>query len=280
MATTYTKGRIYKLDLATLKSDPEQPRKFMDPNKLAELEASIRQSGVLQPILFRTDAESAPMVVAGERRFAASKKVGLATIPGIWVDGNHQEIALIENLLREDLTPMAEAEGIDKIMKNQGYSQGQLSTMLGKTQPAISQILSLTRLPEDVKDQCRTNPNIPRYLLIEVARNNSEKAMRTAFQKYMTKESKEQAPPTAGKARQKSEAVLIQQIDRLNGRLVNLQPQNWGESDLQDLAVVLHDIRQTADGILQTIPGGNENMPEPEGEGVPEGENSGTVNLA
>ena len=221
MATTYTKGRIYKLAIEQLHSDPEQPRTFMDAALLAELETSIRQHGILQPILFRQDEAAKLIIVAGERRVAAAGKIGLTTVPGIYVTGNHQEIALIENLLRVNLTPVEEAEALDRIMKNHGYSQGQLSEMIGKTQPMISQIISLNRLPEDIKSQCRTNPNIPRYLLTEIARKSSEDAMRKAFAKYMAKEAQAQAPKTPGPARQRSQLVLIQQIDRLNGRLAN-----------------------------------------------------------
>jgi len=264
MATVYTKGRIYKLDLTTLKSDPNQPRTCMDPEKLAELEASVRKHGVKQPILFRQNEAGEPVIVAGERRVAASRKAGLKTIPGILVTENFQEIALVENLLREDLTPLQEAEAMDRIMKDHSYSQVQLSEMIGKTQPMISQIISLTRLPDDVKSQCRTNPNIPRYLLTEIARKKSEKSMRTAFERYMAKTAKEQAPKTPGKARQRSELVLIQQLDHLNGRLVNLEIDNWEEADREDLAVVLRDLRQTADDLLGHLPGQEEERDESE----------------
>lgn len=100
MATTYLKGRIYKLDVNSLQADPLQPRRYLDPGALNELAASIQKHGVLQPILFRQDDLAALFVVAGERRLAASKQVGLATIPSLYVDGKHREISLIENILR------------------------------------------------------------------------------------------------------------------------------------------------------------------------------------
>jgi len=125
MATTFTKGKVYKLDISALQPDPAQARTFMDPGSLAELTASILKHGVLEPILFRRDEQGTLVIVAGERRVAASKAAGLSTVPGIFIDGNHREISLVENLLRENLTS------------------------------------TLTRLPEDVLSQCRTNPGIP-----------------------------------------------------------------------------------------------------------------------
>jgi ParB family chromosome partitioning protein len=92
----YEKGKLYQLELAHLQADPNQPRKFMDPQALEDLTESVRQHGILSPILFRQDlALEAHLVVAGERRCEAARNAGLATIPAIFVEGNHAEIALV-----------------------------------------------------------------------------------------------------------------------------------------------------------------------------------------
>jgi ParB family chromosome partitioning protein len=123
----YEKGQFYQLELALLQADPNQPRKYLDPQALEDLAASIAQHGVLSPILFRlapagqapeahTGASDPPLfVVAGERRCEAAKKAGLAEVPAILVEGRHGEIALVENLLRQDLTAVEEAEALDRL---------------------------------------------------------------------------------------------------------------------------------------------------------------------
>jgi ParB family transcriptional regulator, chromosome partitioning protein len=253
MTTTYLKARIYKLDISILQSDPAQPRKFIDPGSLAELSASIGKVGVLQPILFRMDGAGNHIIVAGERRVAAAKTAGLTTIPAIFVDDNYQEIALIENLQRVDLTPVEEAEAMDLMMKEHGYSQYQLSDMIGKAQSSISRTLTIAKLPEDVRTQCRTNPNIPRSVLMEVAQAKTEKGMRTRFQKYIDKAQKESAPQAARPPRLSKIAALIRETDHLHNELINLAWQNLVEEERQDLAAVLRDLRQGADDILQAM---------------------------
>lgn len=254
MAVKFSKGRIYKLDPAALQSDPQQPRKFMDPIGINETAATMAKLGVLEPILFRQDEAENLIIVAGERRVAAAKKTGLATIPSLFVDDNHWEISLVENLLRQDLTPIEESEAVALLMKERDYNQLQLGDMLGKSQPAVAQILSLNNLPDTVKDQCRSNPNIPRSLLLEVVKNKTAKGMETAYNKEIAKRhAKEQGAQKLKMARSSKEQTMIKQIDGLNGRLANLQLEGWGESDRQDITVVLRDIRGTAARLLQSL---------------------------
>lgn len=258
MATTFTKGRIYKLNPADLLPDPQQARKFMDPNGLQELAASIRKHGVLEPILFRQEEESKLFIVAGERRTAAVKMAGLATIPGIYVDGDHREISLVENLLRVDLTPVEEAEALEALMKEKGYSQYNLSDMIGKSQPAIAQIVSLNRLPVDVKDQCRTNPNIPRSALLEVVKCKTEQRMLNAFNKMIAQRAAAEAGTTKpGAIRLSKVPALIKQVNGLNERLVDLPVNEWKEEDRQDFALALRDIRRTTGSLLAAIDPGS-----------------------
>ena len=118
MTQTYKKGKLYDLPIIDLKPDPNQPRKSMDPQALEELTASVQRVGIIQPLLFRVaeggqisnlspdSANLSPRplyLVAGERRFKAAQLAGLTTVPGICVEGNPSEIALVENLLRQDL---------------------------------------------------------------------------------------------------------------------------------------------------------------------------------
>ncbi|MCX5841726.1 MAG: ParB/RepB/Spo0J family partition protein, partial [Deltaproteobacteria bacterium] len=134
---TYEKGKLYDLELSKLQTNPNQPRKYMDPTALEELTASIAKHGILEPILFRQEKEIL-YTVAGERRVEAAKKAGLAVIPAILVEGNHAEISLVENLLRQDLTAVEEAEALKALMDEEKYTQEQLSSIIGKAQNTLS----------------------------------------------------------------------------------------------------------------------------------------------
>jgi len=183
--TTYVRNQLYTLKLADLQPDPEQPRKYMDPEALQELTESVRQHNVLEPILFRKDPGGRLIVVAGEMRCAAACAAGLATVPGIFIDsGNYREISLIENILRSNLTPVEEAEALDRLMVGNAYQQDDLVRIFSKSKTSISETLSLTKLPQAVRDECRKDPSIPKRVLIGIARKKQERSMLTAYNKY------------------------------------------------------------------------------------------------
>ena len=173
----YRKGVLYHLDIDLLHHDPNQPRKYFDKGSLKELEDSIRTQGVLEPILFRTEADGKLVIVAGARRCKAAVNAGLSKIPAIFTDGNAAEIGIVENLLREDLTAIEEAEALDKLTKHYGYTHEQLAQTLGKGRSTISEMLSLMKLPRALRDECRGNPGCPRRVLLEIAKKSDEKSM-------------------------------------------------------------------------------------------------------
>jgi ParB family transcriptional regulator, chromosome partitioning protein len=189
---TYVPNQLYKVPLAALEPDPRQPRKYIDPQALDELAASISQMGIIEPIVCRQDpATKLVYVVAGERRCAAARKSGVAEVPAIFIDGsNYAEIALVENLLRQDLNPVEEAEALQRLMDDHAYRQEQLATVIGKSQATISLSLSLNRLPKEIRDACRQDPTVPRNVLVEIARKKQERGMLTAFRKYREQQAK------------------------------------------------------------------------------------------
>jgi len=146
---TYIKGIFYEIKVTDLQTDPNQPRKYFDPEGQQDLVNSFQKQGVLQPILFREDQGNL-FIVAGERRLQAAKEAKLETIPAILVEGNYSEIALVENLLREDLTAIELAEALDRIMKEHDYTQEQLTGIIGKAKSTVSEILSLNSLPDEI----------------------------------------------------------------------------------------------------------------------------------
>ncbi|MGO5240691.1 ParB/RepB/Spo0J family partition protein [Parolsenella sp. LCP21S3_E11] len=142
------------LPIASIVTNPDQPRKSFDETQLSELSDSIKQNGVLQPILVRKKGEKYE-IVAGERRYQASKLAGLKEIPAIVREIDDAEVfqlALIENLQRSDLTPIEEARGYRQLLDTKGLTQEGLAKILSKSRSAIANTLRLIDLPQEVQD--------------------------------------------------------------------------------------------------------------------------------
>ena len=279
---TYKKGKLYQLDMAQLQTDPNQPRKYLDPQALDELAASIAQHGVLEPILFRVqtgaddpgigghdpispeigivspDSVQAGIVspdslfiVAGERRVEAAKKAGLTTIPAIFVEGNHAEIALVENLLRQDLTVVEEAEALQSLMTEQSYTHEQLAGIIGKARVTITETLSLNRLPQEIRDACRSNPKIVKSVLVEIARKKQERGMVTAWNIYQEKINKQQAGRQKRVKRPEDAAAVIQWISKTVAKLDGLDTSAWTEDEKATLNQTLMDLGESIRAVLE-----------------------------
>ena len=144
---------IKELKLSDIEPNKDQPRKDFDEEKLAELSSSISQHGVLSPILVCEGENGYYKIIAGERRWRASKLAGLKTIPAIIKSsesGKIFEIALIENLQREDLNPIEEALGYRRLMTEYGLTQDKVSEKMNKSRSAVANSLRLLKLPSDV----------------------------------------------------------------------------------------------------------------------------------
>ena len=145
--------RIETLPLREIEPDPGQPRKTFDDETLAELSASIAEHGLLQPIAVRPKPSGGYLIVAGERRWRASRMAGLTEVPVIVKDVTDEqamELALVENLQREDLDPVEEAAGIRELMTRCNLTQEQAARKLGKSRSALANSLRLLSLPETV----------------------------------------------------------------------------------------------------------------------------------
>ena len=148
------KEEIMQVRLDELRSNPYQPRKVFDQNALMELASSIKEHGVFQPIIIKRSIKGYE-IVAGERRAKASKLAGRETIPAIVRDFNDQEmmeIALLENLQREDLNPIEEAMAYQNLMEAKGLSHEQLAARIGKSRSYVTNMVGLMNLPDSVKE--------------------------------------------------------------------------------------------------------------------------------
>ncbi|MBD5834794.1 MAG: ParB/RepB/Spo0J family partition protein [Lactobacillus delbrueckii] len=144
---------IEDLPLAEVRPNPYQPRKNFDEKKLSELAESIKENGVLQPIIVRRSVGGYE-IIAGERRCRASQLAGQATIPAIirqFDESQMMEVAILENLQREDLTPLEEAQAYEMLQKNLGLTQEEVSKKMGKSRPYITNYLRLLTLPQKTK---------------------------------------------------------------------------------------------------------------------------------
>lgn len=147
-----------KLPINEIVPNKDQPRKTFDQGALQELSDSISQHGVLQPLLVRPLPEGGYQLVAGERRWRASKMAGLKEVPVVikeLSDVETMEIAIIENLQREDLNPIEEAEGLQALIDRCGFTQEDVAVSVGKSRSAIANSLRLLKLPQEVRDMTR-----------------------------------------------------------------------------------------------------------------------------
>lgn len=143
-----------KIPVDEIRPNPYQPRKVFNDEALKELSSSIKQHGVFTPILVKKSIQGYDLI-AGERRLRASKLAGLKDIPAIIVDFDDQEmmeIALLENIQREDLNVIEEAKAYEKLIQRLGYTQEQLAHRVGKSREHITNLLRLLKLPEDVQE--------------------------------------------------------------------------------------------------------------------------------
>ena len=146
------------LTISEIIPNKEKPRKTFDEDALAELAESIKQHGVLQPLLVRPLPSGGYQLVAGERRWRASRMAKLREVPVVvkeLTDTETMEIAIIENLQREDLNPIEEAEGLQALIDKCGFTQEEVAASVGKSRSAIANSLRLLRLPQEVRDMTR-----------------------------------------------------------------------------------------------------------------------------
>jgi ParB family chromosome partitioning protein len=179
-------GKYALVDVNEIKLDPNQPRKFFDPVKQEEIDRSVKTRGVLQPLLVRIGADDTIILVAGERRLRAAKAAVMAKVPVIITTGNPAEISLIENLQRDNLRPVETAMGIQRMIEEQNYTQEAVTAVLGKSRSTVSQILSLTRLPEAIKKRTMESDtdSYPLRLLVAIAKVDDPTKMADLLDKY------------------------------------------------------------------------------------------------
>jgi len=169
-------GRM--IDIERIEPNPHQPRKHF--GDLSEMVASIKEKGILEPILVRATESAGFVIIAGERRYQAAKIAGLRHLPCIEVDVDNRgmlEISLIENLQRKDLTPFEEAAAIQRLCDQFRYTHEEIARKLGKSRTVITEALSLNRMPEAVQERCRQADIESKSMLLQIVRQETEDEM-------------------------------------------------------------------------------------------------------
>jgi ParB family chromosome partitioning protein len=168
------------IGLDKLDPNPDQPR--VEIGDLAELTASIKEKGVLEPLLVKPSRVSGRwMIIAGERRWRAAREAGVREVPCIEMDVDDRavaEIALIENMQRKDLTPWEEADGLRALCERYGYTHEEVARKVGKSRSSVTEALSISTIPEDVRERCRRADISAKTLLLEIVRQPDLESMR------------------------------------------------------------------------------------------------------
>jgi ParB family chromosome partitioning protein len=237
----YEARTLYQIPIGLVRENPDQPRKSFDAQGLAEMVESIAKHGIIQPVLFRRGPDGTAIIVAGERRIAAARQVGLTEIPGIFIDGNAAEIALIENLQRQDLTAIEEAEALQRLMDEQQYTQEQLGGIIGKARNTLSEILSLNKLPQAVRDDCRGDRTISKNTLITIAKNKQARSMTTAYNAYKAK--LQQGKTIRKKTVPNAPQVLFDMMDKTMTKLQTIDTSAWTDEERANFQTSLANLK-------------------------------------
>jgi len=178
-------GRMIPVD--KIRPNPEQPRKAL--GDLRDLTDSIREKGVLEPLLVRfMPREDTHYIISGERRYHAARAAGLRELPCIEKiadDAETLELALIENLQRKDLTPFEEADGLYRLAEQFSYTHEDIARKIAKARSSVTETLSLRNIPEPLRRRCIERGISSRSLLLQIARQPSEKRMAEAMQRII-----------------------------------------------------------------------------------------------
>lgn len=178
-----SEGEVQTLSISEIEPNKDQPRKEFDQEGLIQLADSIQTHGILQPLLVRPLADGHYQIVAGERRWRASRMAGLTQLPVVVREMSQEEvmqIALVENLQREDLNPLEEALGYETLMEDFNFTQDQVAKAVGKARSGIANSLRLLRLPEEVKELVKSNKISQGHAKVLLSLEDEEKIIELA----------------------------------------------------------------------------------------------------
>ncbi len=262
----YATGQLYDIPVANIRTNPDQPRKSFDTEALTALQHSMKVHGLLNPVAVIAGQDGQLHLAAGERRLRAARALGWFTIPARVVEGNIEDLALMENMIREDLNPMERAMSMQRYLdthtqKNANgrrvkVKQQDLANMLGMAKNSVSEILSLNKLPDDIKAVVLHDKRYPLNKLRVIARTRDVAQQRERFARL--RQAVEQGV-TATKNADARAATPSFDRDRLARRLkgVVAELHNWrrvyDRKSLKQLKAEYVALRDELDAVLYKI---------------------------
>ena len=213
-------GTFLNVPVGALSPNPYQPRQVFNEDELKALAESIRERGVITPLCIFVE-KGAYFIGGGERRWRASKLAGKTTVPCYVTTGNPAEVGLIENMFRQDLMPIEEAEAYARMQKEFGYTHQDLARVVGKSRNNITETLSLIKLPAAIREEC-LRVDISKRKLIKIARMETPEAMEAAVNHLLGR--KADKPPRQKKTKMVKLSARVEkiagEIKKLDGRLL------------------------------------------------------------
>ena len=260
-------GGVTELRISEIYPNPDQPRREFDGASLAELAESIRRNGVIQPLAVRR-MEDGYQIIAGERRWRACRLAGVNQVPAVVLDVDERtafELALIENLQREDLNPIEEAQGFQKLMETAELTQDQAAQRIGRSRPAVANALRLLSLPKQVADlvwERKLSAGHARALLSIGDKGQMEQAAQLVLEKDLSVRETEALAKTFGKEPperpERPDALYIRQLERdmaaatshrisikSSGKQGKLTVEYNDNEDLEQICEALKNMRHT-----------------------------------
>lgn len=264
---TQGSSTINEVPLNEISPNPNQPRRDFDEDALRELAASIQQIGIIQPITLRQIEDHKFQIIAGERRWRAARQAGLEDIPAMVLEAEEDEVmelALIENLQRQDLNPIEEAEGYERLMKQFGLTQEQVAKRVVKSRSAVANALRLLALPTEVRTMVSEGEISGGHARAVLAVNEADKRVEAARQMVglSVRQSEALAKRMNKKPVEKPEqspevsvdyiAELEKELEGALGRKISIQQgkhsgqltlEYYGAEDLERLSEALRNLR-------------------------------------
>ena len=249
-------GVLVEVDPARIDPNPDQPRQHIDEAKLAELAHSMTEQGIVQPLVVRK-VGSRYQIIAGERRWRAAQRAGLEKVPVLLrdvADNQVLEIALVENIQREELNPIEEASAYRRLVSELGYSQEQVASRVGKDRSTVANLLRLLRLPRDVRAliaQQKLSPGHARPLLslasvehqVEIAADIVAKGLSVRDVERRVQATKEPSPKPAKKRPDANTREAERRMERMLGTAVRIKRQGRGKKARGRVEIDFHSKR-------------------------------------
>lgn len=240
-----TDRKVLALNIDWVHPDPEQPRKHFDAQALDDLAQSIKTHGLLQPIVVQLPdprQSSHFVIVAGERRWRAAKLAGLTVIDALELTkGDPAELAVIENLQRENLTPLEEAIALERLKQTHNYTLETLAKVIGKSKSNVSETMAIARLPTAILDEVRpAEPRTPKSTLIELVRLGDEKKQLALWSQIKSGATRQQIRAIKNQSKPRSKRkidllALLKSGRRFVNELNAVAPSQLADSDVDQL---------------------------------------------